>query len=176
MSGVYLWFNLLGRTLIYRDFRFIFCFAIHLLCVLKITTKPNWPGVGCTSSDLVRTSCTRSVQENDAIDLVILQSTEIFRLTICWVSNTHTHTYIHTHTHTHTHTRMHAYTHTYTRDALKITSKPRVYGLRFDCASCTRGVQRNGAICLVLLQSTEILELIFWFGIHFLCMSIENFP
>ena len=30
---------------------------------------PNWPGVACTTSDLVCTSCTRGVQENGAIGL-----------------------------------------------------------------------------------------------------------
>ena len=42
--------------------------------------KPDWPGVGCTTSDLVCTSCTRGVQENGAIGLVVLQSTEILGL------------------------------------------------------------------------------------------------
>ena len=28
------------------------------------------------------------------------------------------------------------------------------------CSSCTRGVQENGAICLVILQTTEMLGLI----------------
>ena len=28
------------------------------------------------------------------------------------------------------------------------------------CSSCTRGVQENGAICLVVLQTAEILGLI----------------
>ena len=36
----------------------------------KITPKPNWPGVGCMTSDLVCTSCTRGVQKNGAIGLV----------------------------------------------------------------------------------------------------------
>ena len=40
------------------------------------------------------------------------------------------------------------------------------------CTSCTRGVQENGAIGLVILQSTEILGLI---AIHFLRVSIENY-
>ena len=30
--------------------------------------KPNWPGVGCTTSDLGCTSCTPGVQEIGAID------------------------------------------------------------------------------------------------------------
>ena len=42
--------------------------------------------------------------------------------------------------------------------------------------SCTCGVQENGAISLVVLQSTEILGLIICLAIHFLCVSIENYP
>ena len=38
--------------------------------------------VYCTASDLVCTSCTRGVQENGAIGLVILQTTEILGLII----------------------------------------------------------------------------------------------
>ena len=34
------------------------------------------------------------------------------------------------------------------------------------CTSCTRGVQENGAIGLVELQTAEILG-------HFLCVTIE---
>ena len=41
------------------------------------------------------------------------------------------------------------------------------------CTSCTRGVQENSAIGLVLLQSAEILGLIICFAIHFLCVAIE---
>ena len=41
------------------------------------------------------------------------------------------------------------------------------------CTSCTRGVQENGAICLVVLQTAEILGLIICFAIHFLCVTIE---
>ena len=41
------------------------------------------------------------------------------------------------------------------------------------CPSCTRGVQENGAIGLVVLQTAEILELIICFAIHFLCVTIE---
>ena len=39
--------------------------------------------------------------------------------------------------------------------------------------SCTRGVQENAAIGLVVLQSAEILGLIILFAIHFLCVTIE---
>ena len=41
------------------------------------TTKPRRPGVRCTTSALVCTSCTRGVQENCAICLVVLQTAEI---------------------------------------------------------------------------------------------------
>ena len=41
------------------------------------------------------------------------------------------------------------------------------------CRSCTRGLQRNGAIGLVVLQTAEILGLIICFAIHFLCVTIE---
>ena len=42
------------------------------------------------------------------------------------------------------------------------------------CTSCTRGVQQNGAIGVVLLQTAEILGLIIlYFAIHFLCVTIE---
>ena len=41
------------------------------------------------------------------------------------------------------------------------------------CTSCTRGVQENGAIGLVVLQTTEILGLIIFFAIHLLCVTIE---
>ena len=44
------------------------------------------------------------------------------------------------------------------------------------CTSCTRGVQENDAICLVVLQTAEILGLIICFGIHFLCVTIEKYP
>ena len=41
------------------------------------------------------------------------------------------------------------------------------------CSSCTRGVQENVAIGLVILQTTEILGLIICFAIHFICVTIE---
>ena len=41
------------------------------------------------------------------------------------------------------------------------------------CTSCTRGVQENGSIGLVVLQTTEILGLIIYFAIHFPCVTIE---
>ena len=44
------------------------------------------------------------------------------------------------------------------------------------CACCTGGVQENGAIGLVVLQSAEILGLIKCFAIHFLCVTIEQYP
>ena len=39
--------------------------------------------------------------------------------------------------------------------------------------SCTRRVQENGAIGLVLLHTAEILGLIICLAIHFLCVTIE---
>ena len=51
---------------------------------LKNTPKPRIPGVKCTTSALIRTSCTRGVQENAAIGLVVLQSTDIVGLIICF--------------------------------------------------------------------------------------------
>ena len=64
---------------------------------------------------------------------------------------------------------------------LKITPKPNWRGVRITtsdlvCTSCTLGVQENDAIGLVLLLSTEILGLIICFAMHFLCVSIENYP
>ena len=41
------------------------------------------------------------------------------------------------------------------------------------CTSSTPGVQENGAICLGVLQTAEILELIIYFAIHFPCVTIE---
>ena len=41
------------------------------------------------------------------------------------------------------------------------------------CTSCTRSVQENGAIGLVVLQTAEILGLSISFAIHFLCVTIE---
>ena len=41
------------------------------------------------------------------------------------------------------------------------------------CTSCTYGVQENGAIGLVVLQTAEILGLIICFAIHFLCVTID---
>ena len=41
------------------------------------------------------------------------------------------------------------------------------------CTSCTRGVEENGAIGLVVLQTVEILGLIICLAIHFLCVTIE---
>ena len=55
---------------------------------------------------------------------------------------------------------------------------PRRPGVRcttsaFVCTSCTHGVQENGAIRLVVLQTAEILGLIVCFATHFLCVTIE---
>ena len=48
------------------------------------TPKPRRPGVRCTTSAFVCTSCTAGVQENAAIGLVALQSAEILGLIICF--------------------------------------------------------------------------------------------
>ena len=58
------------------------------------------------------------------------------------------------------------------------TPKPRRPGVRCTTSalvwtSCTHGVQENGAIGLVVLQTAEILGLIICFAIHFLCVTIE---
>ena len=58
------------------------------------------------------------------------------------------------------------------------TRKPRRPGVRCTtlalvCTSCTHGVQENGAIGLVALQTAEILGLITCFATHFLCVTIE---
>ena len=85
------------------------------------------------------TSCTHRVQENGAIVLVVLQSAEILRVIIFLQ-------YI-----------------SYAR-VLNITPKPKwprveCVTLALVCTSCTHGVQENGAIVLVVLQSAEILGL-----------------
>ena len=41
------------------------------------------------------------------------------------------------------------------------------------CTSCTLGVQENGAIGLVVLQTAEIVGLVTCFAIHLLCVTIE---
>ena len=41
------------------------------------------------------------------------------------------------------------------------------------CTSRTHGVQENGAIGLVVLQTAEILGLIICLATHFLCVTIE---
>ena len=51
---------------------------------LNNTPKPRRPGERCTTSALVRTSCTRSEQENFAIGLFVLQIAEILGLIICF--------------------------------------------------------------------------------------------
>ena len=46
------------------------------------TPKPRRPGVRCTTSALVCTSCKRGLQEKGAIGLVVLQTAEILGLII----------------------------------------------------------------------------------------------
>ena len=48
------------------------------------TPKPRRPGLRCTTSALVCTSCTRGVQVNAAFGLVLLQSAQILGLIICF--------------------------------------------------------------------------------------------
>ena len=111
----------------------------HIFRKLNITPKPRRPVVSCTTSALVCT-CTRGVQENGAIGLVILQSAEILGLIICFAI------------------------HSYARQ-LKIIPKPRRQGVScrispLVCTSCTHRVQGNAAIGLAVLQSADILGLI----------------
>ena len=51
---------------------------------MNIIPKPWGPGVSCTTSALVCTSCTLAVQENAAIGLVVHHSAEILGLMICF--------------------------------------------------------------------------------------------
>ena len=51
---------------------------------LNNTPKPRIPGVRCTTSGLVCTSCTRGVQENGAIVVVKHQTADILGLIICF--------------------------------------------------------------------------------------------
>ena len=44
------------------------------------------------------------------------------------------------------------------------------------CTSCTLGVEENGAIRLVVLQTAEVLGLIICFAIHFLRVTIQKYP
>ena len=99
---------------------------ISYACQLNNTPKPRRPGVRCTTSALVCTSCTRGVQENGAISLVVLQTAEILGLITCFA--------------------IYFY-------ALQLynTPKSRRPGVSCTtstlvCTSCTRGVQENGAI------------------------------
>ena len=71
--------NRLGRTPICRDSRinhmFRNTFPMRGNYIIPLTLRRA--GVGCTTSALVYTSCTRGVQENAAIGLVVLQSAKI---------------------------------------------------------------------------------------------------
>ena len=111
------------------------------------------PGVRCTTSALVCTSCTRGAQENGA--------NRFGRTPNCRESRIN-----------------HMFGNTFPMRQLNNTPKPRRPGVRcttsaFDCTSCGRGAQENGAISLVVLQTAEILGLIICFAIHFLCVTIE---
>ena len=90
---------------------------------------------------------------NGAICLVVLQTAENLGLIICsqYISNA---------------------------CQLNNTPKPKRRGERCTtsalvCSSCTRGVQENGAMGLILFQTAEILGLMICFAIHFLCVTIE---
>ena len=50
---------------------------IEIATAISDTPKPRRPGVRCTTSALVCTSCTCGVQENGAIGYVVLQSADI---------------------------------------------------------------------------------------------------
>ena len=78
--------NRLGRTPIFRDSRVnhIFRNTNSYALQLNNTTKPLRPEVGSRTSALICISCTRCVQENAAIGLVVLQSAEIPGLIICF--------------------------------------------------------------------------------------------
>ena len=76
------WFNLFGRTPNCRDSRINHIMSQYFSYArqLKNTHKTRRPGVRCTASALVCTSCTRGVQENGAICLVVLQTAGILGL------------------------------------------------------------------------------------------------
>ena len=117
---------------------------------LNNTPKPWRPGERCTTSALVCTSCICGVKKNAAIGLVVLPFAEILWLIVCFAIH-----YL-----------------------LHNTPKPKSLGVRCTtsglvCTYCTRGVQKNAAIGLVVLQTAEILWLIICFAIHFLCVTIE---
>ena len=73
--------NLFGHTPNGRDSRIkhILQYISHT-SQLNNTPKPRRPGVRCTTSALVCTSCTCIVQENGAICLVVIQTAEILGL------------------------------------------------------------------------------------------------
>ena len=101
---------------------------------------------------LVCTSCTRGVQRNGAIGLVVLQTAEILGLIICFAIHFLSVTIV-----------------------LSLGDHAGV-GCKTSalvCTCCTCGVKDNFAIDLVVLQSAEIPGLIICFAIHFLCVTIE---
>ena len=145
----------------------------------------------CTTSALVSTSCTRRVQEIGAIGLVVLQTADILGLIIyfaihslCFGVPPQLWYILVVHV---VYKRMvqsvwsfqnaRRINHMF-RNTIDNTPKPRRPGVRCTtsalvCTSCTRRVLENGAICLVLLQTAEILGLMICFAIHFLCVTIE---
>ena len=65
------------------------------------------------------------------------------------------------------------------RAQLNNTPKSRRLGVRCTtsalvCTYCTRGVQENGSICLVVLQTAEILGLIIYFASY--ALQLNNTP
>ena len=83
--------NLFGRTPNCKDSRINHNYVskyISYALQLNNTPKPRRPGLTCTTSALVCTCCTRGVQENGAICLVILQTAEILGLIIIMFRNT----------------------------------------------------------------------------------------
>ena len=100
---------------------------------------------------MVCASCTRGVQENGVISLVVLQSAEVLEYVSQYISYA---------------------------CILNNTPKPRRPGVMCTTSSlvftsCTRGVQENSAIGLIVVQSAENKGLIVCFTIHFLCVIIE---
>ena len=104
-------------------------------------------------SAMVYPSCTRGVQENAAICLVVLQNAEILGLIICFA--------IH-----------------FLCLTIEYTTNPRRTGVRCTtsalvCTCFTRGVQENCANCFVVLQTADILGLMICFALHSQCVTIE---
>ena len=148
------WCNLFGSTPNSRDSRINHMFRNTFpMCDNWIIPLSLGDQVKVYTSALVCTSCTRGVQENGALCLVVHQTAEILGLIICFAIISYAW-------------------------KLNNTPKTRRPGVRCTtsalvCTSCTRGVQENGALCLFVPQTAEILGLIICFAILFLCVTIE---